>query len=100
MVNATSVAAAASRRRRSLLQSAAAPISLQSEVHALEADVGDVQPRMQAAVADGSLASMLQGIGLTLVPDSGACLHLLVAVWLPAAVGVWCLPAHEPAAHR
>lgn len=70
MVNATSVAAAASRRRRSLLQSAAAPISLQSEVHALEADVGDVQPRMQAAVADGSLASMLQGIGLTLVPDS------------------------------
>jgi hypothetical protein len=70
LVNATSAAA---RRRRSLAQAGASPITLRSQVHATEGSVASVQPRVEAAVQDGSLASQLQGIGLTLVQDSGGC---------------------------
>lgn len=62
-------ASAASRRRRTLLQSQ--PIQLLSQVHAPQDAVAGVQPKVAASVEDGSLAAALQGIGLTLVQDSG-----------------------------
>ena len=68
-VNAT--AAAAGTRRRALMQAGGAPIQLRTQVHAPADQVAGVKANLQGAVADGTLASQLNAIGLTLVPDSG-----------------------------
>ena len=70
-VNPTSTLIAR-RRRRTLLQDAAAPIQLLSQVHAPADQLGAVQFRVQEAVSSGELARALRGIGLSLVEGSGA----------------------------
>lgn len=56
----------------------AQPILVLSQVHAPEDQLGAVKTKMEAAVADGTLARQLRAIGLALVPGTGELVRVKV----------------------